>query len=339
MINFNNNNTYPIVIFPDYIKQASSSKVKFEEVYPNVKRPSAPNRKTIGDDKELKIIVRGIGCGFFFFAGIGFICLLITDIFFDIKPETWKSYWFPTILTISILFGILTIFVGFKGNDIEMKKSEVEYQKKYSIYLENLKKYNDLVSNVNSEKFQYRERHNRKTKIFENIRKQIFYNLEILEDNAIKKGISEEFFHRFLLKYSDIKVYKSIKYSYYYPDLILVKSNVVIVLEIDEPYTNDTKEPIHFDNTDKNRDDYFISKNFIVIRFTEEQILNYTEECLEIINEIIECCINLKSYSKSYSFTKIETPKLSYQEAFDLAYNDSRKSVPDKIKRLEKKYF
>lgn len=339
MININNTNTYPIVIIPDYIKQASSSKVKFEEVYPNIKRPSAPNRKKIDDDKELKILIGGIGCGFFFFMGFGLICLILTNIFFDIKPETWKSYWFPTILTISILIGISTIFAGFKGNNIEMKKSEEEYKKNYPIYLQNLKKYNDLVSNVNSEKFQYRERQKRKTLIFENNRKQIFNNLEILDDNAIKKGISEEFFHRFLVRYSDMTVYKSIKYSYYYPDLILVKNNVITILEIDEPYANETKEPIHFDNTDKNRDDYFISNNFIIIRFTEEQILNFTEECLNIINEIFECCTELKSYSKSDSFIKIETPKLSYQEAFDLAYSNSRKSVPDRIKRLEKKYL
>ena len=66
MININNTNTYPIVIIPDYIKQASSSIVKFEEIYPNIKRPSAPNRKKIGDDKELKILIGGIGCGFGF---------------------------------------------------------------------------------------------------------------------------------------------------------------------------------------------------------------------------------------------------------------------------------
>jgi hypothetical protein len=335
----NNRDTYPIVIIPEYIIEASSTTIKFGEVYPNIKIPSAPILKKNLDDKELKIIGGGIGCGFFFYIGFGLLCLIITNIFLDIKPETWKSYWFPTILTISIVVGILTIFTGFKGNEIEIKKSEDEYQKNYPIYLENLKKYKDLVSNVNSEKFQYKERLKRKTKIFENIRKQIFNNLEILEDNAIKKGMSEEFFYKFLQKYSDITVYKSIKHSYYYPDLILVKSNIVTILEIDEPYVNDTKEPIHFDNSDKNRDDYFISKNFIIMRFTEEQILNYTEECLDVINEIFEYCTELKSFTKSDTFIKIETPKLSYQEAFDLAYNNSRKTVPDKIKRLEKKYL
>lgn len=338
MININNTNTYPIVIIPEYIKQASSSTIKFEEVYPNIKKPSEPHRKKNGDKKGSDILLGNLGCGCLTFFGIAITCRIISSIL-NISENAYKSYWFPIIILVTIVIWITFIYLGNKGAEIEDEKNSEEYKKKYQIYLENLKKHNELVGSVNSEKFQYRERHKRKTIIFENNRKQIFNNLEILEDNAIKKGISEEFFHRFLLRYSDITVYKSIKYSYYYPDLILVKNNIVTILEIDEPYVNDTKEPIHFDNIDKIRDDYFINNTFIIIRFTEEQILNYTEECLEIINEIIECCIDLKSYSKSVSFTKIETPKLSYQEAFDLAYNNSRKSVPDKIKRLEKKYF
>lgn len=337
MININNTDTYPVVLIPDYIKQASSSKVKFEEVYPNIKKPSEPYRKKV-EKKESDNLKGYVGCGCLTYFGIGIFCRILSSIL-DISENTYKTYWFPIIIVITIIVVVIMIYLGNKGEEFDNKKNYEEYKKNFQIYIENLKKYNELVSKVNTDKFQLIERHKRKIIIFEDNRKQIFKNLEILDDNAVKKGISEEFFHRFLLKYSDITVYKSIKYSYYYPDLILVKSNIVTILEIDEPYANDTKEPIHFDNTDKNRDDYFISKNFIIIRFTEEQILNYTEECLEIINEIIGCCIDLKSYSKSDSFTKIETTKLSYQEAFDLAYNNSRKSVPDKIKRLEKKYF
>lgn len=339
MIKINNTGTYPIVIIPDYLKQASSSIIKFEEVYPNIKKPTSPSRKKNDDNKELKILAGGVGCGFILFMVIGLICLIFTSIFFDIKPETWKKYWYPTILTISIIGGLITIILGFKGNDIEEEKHKENYNNQNKIYLKNLEDYNKLYSIVMSDKYQHNERQKRKKVIFEENRKAIFKNLEILDDNAVKKGISEEFFHRFLITYSDYKVYKSIKYSYYYPDLILVKDNIVLILEIDEPYANDTKEPIHFDDVDKNRDEYFLNKNFVIIRFTEEQILNYTEECLEIINEIIECCIDLKSYEKSESFVKIETYKLSYQEAFDLAYNNSRKSVPEKIRRLEKKYF
>jgi very-short-patch-repair endonuclease len=334
-----NINTYPRIITPNYIKYASNLVTKFEEVYPNVKKPSFPDRKKVDENNELKILGGGIGCGFLIYFVIGLTGLFISDLFLDISTETWKAYWFPTILIISIIGGIVAIIAGFKGIEQESKKSESEYKINYDKYLSDLKKYNNILSEVKSEGFQNKERQKRKKTIFEENKKQIFKRLEILDDNAVKKGVSEEFFYRFLLKYSDITVYKSIKYSFYFPDLLLVKNDLVIVLEIDEPYTLEKKEPIHFEDSDKIRDEFFVNNNFIVLRFTEEQVISYPEKCLHVINEIIESCFNLNLFKKSNSFLEIETIKWTHQEAFDLAYKNSRINVPERIQKLEVRYL
>lgn len=78
------------------------------------------------------------------------------------------------------------------------------------------------------------------------------------------------------------------KNAYYVPDFIFKNDNLCIDIEIDEPYTLDFK-PIHCLN-DKNeieRNDYFNSKNWIVIRFSENQIATQPINCCLLIASVI----------------------------------------------------
>lgn len=78
------------------------------------------------------------------------------------------------------------------------------------------------------------------------------------------------------------------KNAYYIPDFIFKNENICIDIEIDEPYTLDSK-PIHCSN-DKNeikRNVYFNSKNWIIIRFSENQIATQPINCCLLIAYII----------------------------------------------------
>jgi hypothetical protein len=109
-------------------------------------------------------------------------------------------------------------------------------------------------------------------------------------------------------------------------------------LEIDEPYSFDSKEPIHYDDSDSSRDEYFVGSGFILIRFSEDQIISHTEECLELINDVVKSCENLSSYNKSSIHLKIDKKPWSHQEAFDFAYNNSRIGINAQIQELIKKH-
>jgi hypothetical protein len=60
-------------------------------------------------------------------------------------------------------------------------------------------------------------------------------------------------------------------------------------IEIDEPYTLEKKQPIHYINeknnsySDEKRDFEIIQSNWVVIRFCEEQIIKYPEKCISLI--------------------------------------------------------
>jgi hypothetical protein len=85
----------------------------------------------------------------------------------------------------------------------------------------------------------------------------------------------------------------------YYPDILYVDNNTktYIDIEIDEPYSFKTNEPIHylhadienkqFIDTNKERDKAFLKYGWTVVRFSEKQVLESIDSCGDIINHII----------------------------------------------------
>jgi len=200
----NNKGSYPKIITPNYLKDASNFEIRFDEIYPNIKKPYYTEFKT--EDNELKIIGGGIGCGFFIFLGVGLFCLFLSSLI-NVSTETWKAYWYPTILSLGIIGGITTIILGFRDKEKGRKRQEQLNRTNCEKYLIELEKYNNLLKSVLSIEFQNREKIRRCLKDTKNNKKSIFKSLEILEDGTVKKGITEEFFHKFLVSYSDFKVY------------------------------------------------------------------------------------------------------------------------------------
>ncbi len=75
------------------------------------------------------------------------------------------------------------------------------------------------------------------------------------------------------------------------PDIALIQrgynQNIRIDIEIDEPYAGITRQPIHCKQDDFLRDNYFVDRGWIVLRFSEFQVHTQEAECLRLIAQII----------------------------------------------------
>ena len=129
--------------------------------------------------------------------------------------------------------------------------------------------------------------------------------------NSYSIGISEDYFENQLKKHFSNKIYKNItidemeiydgelKLSEFeqllLPDFVYwdKENKVCIDIEIDEVYVMSSKKPIHYinemgDSIDSSRNDYFNDSGWIVVRFSENQIINFPDQCCKIIQEIVK---------------------------------------------------
>jgi hypothetical protein len=73
------------------------------------------------------------------------------------------------------------------------------------------------------------------------------------------------------------------------PDFLFLcnQTGICIDIEIDEPYSVDNGKPIHHDRSnDSIRNEYFTDLNVIVVRFSERQVIEHPQECVDLINQI-----------------------------------------------------
>lgn len=124
----------------------------------------------------------------------------------------------------------------------------------------------------------------------------------------------------------------------YYPDIAIIDKvlGIAIDIEIDEPYDMINKEPTHFiskvnanekrfknrntfavnqnhKSSDDFRDECITDCNWVVIRFSEEQVVEYPENCCYFIAKVINQITNTFSY---------DLDKFSY-------YITEREEIPD----------
>lgn len=236
---------------------------------------------------------------------------------------------------------------------------KISFIRKSKIYLEDIKKYekNKIEYLIKLENY---ENKFLKVKNNEEFNKNViqFYLSETKKFNLesyAKKGKSELFFHKYLTDFFKDQIFtnKSIeeflifetsrnlgKFRFedgiaslsYTPDFIFFnkETNLHIDIEIDEPYHNST--PIHFKNNPKDieRNNYFIQKKWVVIRFCEEQILLQPIACCYYIAIAISkitldksYLILFNNYNKEFLTLK-KIKQWSFSEAKEMILNDSR---------------
>ncbi len=111
------------------------------------------------------------------------------------------------------------------------------------------------------------------------------------------KGHSETQFERDLWQYFPGKIQTGLMVSNpklqqpYVPDFAYIDQslNLHIDIEIDEPYAYGTRKPIHYlDSTkDQQRNQYFLDQGWLIIRFSEEQVVRSPASCCKAVASAI----------------------------------------------------
>ncbi len=155
-------------------------------------------------------------------------------------------------------------------------------------------------------------------------------------------GASEDKFKKYLVKYFGNSIFTEIqvKQPYsdrpYEPDFAYIdhQSGLHIDIEIDEPYVYKSLDPIHYRDLDhdKNRNELFNRKGWVVIRFSEEQVVRQPDECCKEIVNVIYFLTNQSFFLDKFNSIDYLTrvPQWTKAEAEDMArkhYRDTyRKS-------------
>ncbi|MDL2228572.1 hypothetical protein LJC30_06775 [Odoribacter sp. OttesenSCG-928-L07] len=183
----------------------------------------------------------------------------------------------------------------------ELKKYEEKlkrYQQDLTDYENYNEKYKALIEQYNIEFETWQKKLNKNyisifnTEFYNWIRKINSTNFTRSKNNP-KKGYSENTFFIQLYNLFPDKIKIDTCLEYYFPDITIKINNVLIDIEIDEPYDYITKQEIHYldddgISIDEKRDEYFLENNWFVLKFTERQIVKQKSICVEIVKCIVD---------------------------------------------------
>jgi hypothetical protein len=119
------------------------------------------------------------------------------------------------------------------------------------------------------------------------------------ENSTAQEGFSEAKFYAHLNHHFKGKIHRKLTstnqfkppYNLYSPDFAYIDRSLslYIDIEIDEPYAYNTGKPTHYDGAtnDFNRNNHFLARNWLVIRFAEEQVVRSPKSCCKAIAQVI----------------------------------------------------
>ncbi|MFP4410659.1 hypothetical protein [Coleofasciculus sp.] len=120
-------------------------------------------------------------------------------------------------------------------------------------------------------------------------------------------GASEKRFGEVLNRYFSGRVFPQMEvpipnYQHNYSTdfcLSIPEVNLWIDIEIDEPYDYKSGKPTHCcdDGRDANRNTFFLNNGWVVIRFSEQQVVDYPESCCKEIASVIKKLTGIASFS------------------------------------------
>jgi hypothetical protein len=331
MLFFNRKSHYPLVRYPREIEYISNLQ---PENYP------APvfNNETILPVEEMNIK--------YMFFGIIFLIIGIGNC--NEHNRQNKNIGFALIVVAIILYLIHRGEISshnldkkrFKEKNDKRRKEKDEYKQKVEFYNNFVLPYLGLHDNNSLKKF--------RINLFINYFKKT--KLAIKNINS-RKGYTENSFYNFLkLYYGDsiktnlgIETFDIDDKIGYVPDFVFYDKNsgLHIDIEIDEPYTkldNGEKEVIHnLDNSkEKNRDSYFLSNQWVIIRFAEEQIVKNPEYCAMSLAFLIFTLLGdykyLKKLTNDYKLPEKEI-FINFSNITRWTYKDAEKMALDNYRQ------
>jgi len=322
---------YPIVILSDDVSGILE------------KRPHEPQKPADPKKESLKYVYFII-----LFVGLVFsylICGLTVSSFKDGEIRYGLIVaGFMLILLFFTFCSLVMIYDATIGNKVRRKK----WEKKIEQWEVSHKKWERSIANIKNETF-CQIRKQEIVTLLENRDPETIYNNE--NKSVAKKGITEEWFLFYIKKQIELmggtlslnyKIQRSyikkhltkemmlgdlLNPVFYYPDIAIAINNLYIDIEIDEPYSMDSRLPIHCIGSDDYRNTYVTSQGWEVIRFAESQIVEYPEKCLSTIIDVIKH-IKQGMFGKPFIDynEKWITPQWNEESAMDMAKRNYRES-------------
>lgn len=274
--------------------------------------------------------------GFFLFAVIASVVIFFSIILSDMDNKS--SMILPMLVVIA---GSFFLFKTTTWDKEAHEREKIDYEKAKKCFSQEIESYNKDLMAFREAKREY-DTIAKKILSDQNILKyrknqiSIWVNgrmtpdFEFVENEDVKKGVSEEYFYNLLCDvfsniYNNARV--PVGNSFYYPDLLICEKGLIIDVEIDEPYAGNDGTPIHYvedkygiwTSADENRNIFFTSHGFEVIRFSEEQIFLHPQECLDIIKEyvlsVLSGCVPKVEHRNLVlkKWTKDQASKWAYQ--------------------------
>ncbi|MCR8666219.1 hypothetical protein NO995_00850 [Aestuariibaculum sp. M13] len=132
-----------------------------------------------------------------------------------------------------------------------------------------------------------------------------------------RKGYKEEEFFSVLKQYfsdyfevlDDIILAVGEGVNPYEPDIAMISKgtkNIHLDIEIDEPYAGVSRKLTHCYPEDMARDNFFVERGWLVVRFTEYQVHHQIMECLNFIAKLISKIDNSIEINELFSYEQVK---------------------------------
>lgn len=324
---------YPIVFLSDDVSEI------LEKRTPEPQKPADPKKESL---KYVYFIILFLGLLF-----SSLICRLAVSSFKD--GEIIYGLIVVSFMLAILFFtfcALVMIYDATIGNKVRIKKWEKKIEQWEAFH----KQWERSIANINNETFCHIRKQEIAT-LLKNRDSETIYNDD--DKSVAKRGITEEWFLFYIRKQIElmggtlslnhkIQIHRSyikkqltkeimledfLNPVFYYPDIAIAINNLYIDIEIDEPYSMDSRLPIHCIGSDDYRNTYVTSQGWEVIRFAENQIVEYPEKCLSTIIDVIKHIKRGKFGKPFIDYNeKWITPQWDEKTAMDMAKRNYRES-------------
>jgi len=281
---------YPVILIPDSIRQFCADNLIpiLEESATSTRKPPfpPPPRSPVSNNYRYSLVIQ------LWIASVA-VVMLVNWLFGMSVMAFWSSLVCASVSAVAA-FSYLR-FVDFQVRD--------RYKQRLADYQQQLSKYESYqlcrLQPNGKETEQYNSLLQDRSKLLNNLLKKIVQPPASQGKGGVQQGVSEKQFFIYLCRYfsgfydfcmgGEFPIPgTSLRYT---ADFILVHqpTGLAIDIEIDEPYDGRTGKPHHCVDRgkDNQRNQFFLERNWVVIRFSELQVVKYPDSCCKAIARVI----------------------------------------------------
>lgn len=279
---------YPVILIPDSISQFCADNpipVLEASTTATIKPPFPPRSPVFNNSRYSLLIMLWI---------VSIVVVMLVNWLSGMSVIAFWSSLVCASVSAAAAFSYLR-FVDFKVRD--------RYNQRLADYQQQLAEYESYQLHRLQSKDKKIEQYNsllrKRSKLLKRLLKEIVQPPAIQGKTGVQQGVSEKQFFVYLCRYfsgfydfcmgGEFPIPgTSLRYT---ADFILVHqpTGLAIDIEIDEPYDGRTGKPHHCVDRgkDSQRNQFFLERNWVVIRFSELQVVKYPDACCQAIARVV----------------------------------------------------